>query len=350
MQSAFEKQFGRPSIARGVAPGRVNLIGDHTDYAEGFCLPMPLSREIAVEMAPSAFFRASSLTNGETLDFDPFGPPRGDWTDYVAGPLAELAKLGLAVPPVDVLVMSDVPQGAGVSSSAALEVATIRAALAFVGQTLDDVTVAQAAQRAENIYCGMQCGILDQMASAVGRAGEALLLDCQTNTGRLIAVPSSFHFAVVHCGQERRLVEGAYNERRRSVEAAAAVLGVSVLRDADSSMIGAIADPLLRCRARHVIGENERVLAAVEALQSDDPVRFGALMVESHWSLARDFDVSTKALDQLVKSAVQSGAYGARLTGAGFGGCVVALLPAGDASNWWTRVSAENPSAWCVEI
>ena len=350
MQSAFEKAFGCLPVAVGQAPGRVNLIGDHTDYAAGFCLPMPLSHVIEVAMAPAASFCAMSLTNGETRAFDPFGAPRGDWTDYVAGSLAELVKLGVNVPPVDVLVRSSVPQGAGVSSSAALEVATIRAALVLTGRTLDDVTVAQAAQRAENNYCGTQCGILDQMASAVGRAGEALLLDCRTNRGRLIPVSSAFHFAVIHCGQERRLVEGAYNERRRSVEVAAQVLNLSALRDADSSMIGSITDPLLQKRARHVVGENERVLAAVDALQSGDATRFGALMVESHWSLARDFEVSTDALDHLVESALRAGAYGARLTGAGFGGCIVALLPEGEAAQWWSRVSADNPAAWCVEI
>ena len=350
MRVAFEKAFGRPPVASAQAPGRVNLIGDHTDYAEGFCLPMPLSHVIEVAMAPSASFRAMSLTNGETRAFDPFGPPRGDWTDYIAGSLAELAKLGLKVPPVDVLVRSGVPQGAGVSSSAALEVATIRAALALMEQALDDVSIAQAAQRAENVYCGMQCGILDQMASAVGRAGQALLLDCRTNSGRLIPVPPSFHFAIVHCGQERRLVEGAYNERRRSVEAVAHALGVSALRDVDSSMIRIVTDPLLPKRARHVVSENERVLAAVNALQLNEPVRFGALMVESHWSLARDFEVSTGALDRLATSAVDAGAYGARLTGAGFGGCIVALVPEGDASDWWARVLGDNPAAWCVDI
>ncbi|MGV8997243.1 MAG: galactokinase [Parvibaculaceae bacterium] len=350
MQSAFEKAFGHSLVATGKAPGRVNLIGDHTDYAEGFCLPMPLSHVIEVAMAPAKSFRAMSLTNGEMRDFDPFGPPRGDWTDYVAGSLAELAKLGVSLSPVDVLVRSDVPQGAGVSSSAALEVATIRAALALMGEDMDDVSTAQAAQRAENNYCGMQCGILDQMASAVGRAGEALLLDCRTNNGRLIPVPPEFHFAVIHCGQERRLVEGAYNERRHSVEAAARALGIKSLRDADGPLLDALVDPLLNKRARHVVSENKRVLAAVDALQSCDPLGFGTLMVESHWSLARDFEVSTDALDHLVEAALSAGAHGARLTGAGFGGCVVALVPEGDASGWWQRVSADNPAAWCVEI
>lgn len=349
MKAVFTRLFGSDAVAEGSAPGRVNLIGDHTDYAEGFCLPMPLKLETRVLMAPAPSFRAHSMERGETRQFDPFGPPRGDWTDYVAGPLAALAKRGAAVQPVVVLVQSDVPQGAGVSSSAALEVAVLRAALALAGEALPDPEVARLAQAAENEYCGVQCGILDQMASAVGRAGEALLLDCRTNEGRSVPVPPDFHFAVIHCGASRQLNDGAYNERRRAVEAAARFLGKPSLRDVQALDIGALADPTIRRRARHVVGENARVLAAVAALEAGDLRRFGVLMVESHRSLAADFEVSMPALEWLMESALDAGAFGARLTGAGFGGCVVALLPP-DREAWWSRVSAVNPSAWPVQL
>ncbi|MEQ8268861.1 MAG: galactokinase [Parvibaculum sp.] len=348
MRAAFQRVFGREAIAGAAAPGRVNLIGDHTDYAEGFCLPMPLRLETRVLVAPSPSFRAHSVERGETRDFDPFGPPRGDWTDYVAGPLAELAKRGAALRPMDVFVQSNVPQGAGVSSSAALEVAVLRAALALGNEVLPDSTIARLAQAAENEYCRVQCGILDQMASASGRAGSALLLDCRTNEGTLVTVPPAFRFAVVHCGEARQLVDGAYNERRASVEAAADRLGLSALRDATGADVEMLADPLIRRRARHVVGENARVLAAVAALEAGDPQRFGTLMVESHYSLAGDFEVSTPALDRLVEVALDAGAAGARLTGAGFGGCIVVLHPP-DGERWWRQVSAAVPSAWLVQ-
>ena len=350
MKAAFEKTYGCAPEAAASAPGRVNLIGDHTDYADGFCLPMPLARRTHVAMARSARFRATSLDNGETRDFDPKAPPRRDWTDYVAGPIAELLKRGIEVPPVEVLIRSDVPQGAGVSSSAALEIAVIRASLALTGAVLDDIEIARAGQAAENLYCGLQCGILDQMASSVGREGHALLLDCRTNEARLAAVPESFRFAVIHCGVERRLVDGAYNARRAAVEEAARRLGLRALRDAAPAMLSSLPEGELRTRARHVVGENARVLAAFDALEAADADAFGALMTDSHRSLAEDYEVSTEALDRLVETALGEGARGARLTGAGFGGCVVALIAPDEAEDWWRRVGARHPKAWAVSL
>ncbi|ABS63549.1 galactokinase [Parvibaculum lavamentivorans DS-1] len=348
MREIFKEIFNRDAAAEASAPGRVNLIGDHTDYAGGFCLPMPLALETRVAMAPAPAFRAHSLDLDETAPFDPAAPARGDWTDYIAGPLAVLRQAGFAVPPVEVLVSSDVPQGAGVSSSAALEVATLRAALDLSGAKLPDMEVARLAQSAENVYCGVQCGILDQMASAVGRPGQALLLDCRSNGTRLVPVPPEFHFAIVHCGEARRLVDGEYNERRRSVEEAARLLGMVSLRDAGPDDLAGISDVRLLKRARHVVSENTRVTAAVAALERRDLRGFGMLMVESHRSLAENFEVSTPVLDRLVDDALEAGAYGARLTGAGFGGCIVALLPAGR-EVWWKKVSAAHPKAWLVQ-
>ena len=351
MKDAFVRVFGdaEPVVAR--APGRVNLIGDHTDYADGFCLPMPLTLSTEVAAAASDRFSAFSLSNDEMKAFDPGALAQGSWTDYVAGPIRILREAGIDVPPLNILIRSSVPQGAGVSSSAALEVAVIRACLTFVGAELPDTEVARLAQRAENSYCGLQCGILDQMACAVGRPGQALLLDCRTKEGRLAGVPRGFHFVVLHCGQERKLVDGVYNQRRAAVEKAAEVLGVPALRDASLKMVEAgLDDPELRKRARHVVSENSRVLGAVEALQTGDVAGFGRLMTESHWSLARDYEVSTPALDRLVESALAHGAVGARLTGAGFGGCVVALVHPGELTGLLMGVAAVNPSSWVVQM
>jgi galactokinase len=350
VKGIFERIFHREAIAFGQAPGRVNLMGDHTDYAEGFCLPMPLTLMTDVAMAPADEFRAMSLANGEMRSFDPHGPARRDWTDYIAGPIAELAQFGIKVRPVEVLVRSDVPQGAGVSSSAALEVATLRAFLNLADDTLDGAQLARLAQRAENLYCGMQCGILDQMACALGRPGEALLLDCRTNGFEHVPVPETFRLAVVHCGQTRRLVEGAYNERRAAVEEAARRLNVKSLRDASPDMVEGLDEEALRRRARHVVTENSRVLEAVSALRAGNAAGFGDLMLASHRSLARDFEVSTPALDRLVESAMVAGAEGARLTGAGFGGCIVVLVVTEDVSDWWARVSSDNPEARIIQL
>lgn len=348
MSGTFLRVFGRAPATEMSAPGRVNLIGDHTDYAEGFCLPMPLTLETHVAMAPAPQFCAYSEEMDATLAFDPFDAPRRDWTDYIAGPLAELAKAGFDVPPVAVAVRSTVPSGAGLSSSAALEVATLRGMLALTGQTLPDSEIARLAQAGENNYCGVQCGILDQMASAVGRPGQALLLDCRTDAGRLVPVPSAFRFAIVHCGEPRRLADGVYNARRKVTANAARLLGVPSLRDASDALLSVLTDGEMLKRARHVVSENARVLAAVEAIEAGDVRAFGVLMNESHISLARDFEVSTPALDRLTRSALDMGAFGARLTGAGFGGCMVALL-SGKISDWWPRVAADNPAAWLVQ-
>ena len=351
MKEAFVRVFGGGAFVVASAPGRVNLIGDHTDYADGFCLPMPLNLKTEVAVAASDEFSAFSLSNDEMKRFDPAASAQGNWSDYVAGPIRVLQEAGIDVPPLNVLIRSAVPQGAGVSSSAALEVAVIRACLAFVGAELPDAEIARLAQRAENSYCGLQCGILDQMACAVGRPGQALLLDCRINEGRLVGVPRGFHFVVLHCGQERKLVDGAYNQRRAAVEKAAGVLGVPALRDATPEMVETgLDDPELRKRARHVVSENLRVLAAVDALQMGDVAGFGKLMTESHWSLARDYEVSTPALDRLVESVLAHGAVGARLTGAGFGGCIVALAHPGDLAGMLMGVAAANPSSWVVQM
>lgn len=351
MKEAFARVFGGGAPVVASAPGRVNLIGDHTDYADGFCLPMPLDLKTEVAVAASDEFSAFSLSNDDMRRFDPAASAQGNWSDYVAGPIRVLQEAGIDVPPLNVLIRSTVPQGAGVSSSAALEVAVIRACLAFIGAELPDAEIARLAQQAENSYCGLQCGILDQMACAVGRPGQALLLDCRINEGRLVGVPRGFHFVVLHCGQERKLVDGAYNQRRAAVEKTADVLGVPALRDATPEMVETgLDDPELRKRARHVVSENLRVLAAVEALQMGDVAGFGKLMTESHWSLARDYEVSTPALDRLVESALAHGAVGARLTGAGFGGCVVALAHPGDLTGMLMGVAAANPSSWVVQM
>jgi galactokinase len=322
-------------ITRAVAPGRVNLIGDHTDYAGGLVMPMAIDLATTVLLTnggPVVELTSASDPSAAVVPLEnPLAGQTG-WARYVAGVVATVNPSvgGTGV------VSTTLPIGAGLSSSAALEVAVALA----IGLTGSPLAVAQACQQAEQVASGVPCGIMDQLASTAGTAGHALLIDCGSLEVTPVPVPDSVEVVVIHSGETRALAGSAYAERRAQVEAAATALGAP-LRGIDAA---ALADPLLRRRARHVITENARVLAFAEALRSADWRAAGALMFESHRSLATDFEVSTPGLDALVDSLRVDGAYGARLTGAGFGGCVVALVAAGAGS----ALAARFERAWVV--
>ncbi|MEQ9144005.1 MAG: galactokinase [Parvibaculaceae bacterium] len=346
-----EKVFGQAPEAAGYAPGRVNLIGEYTDLIGGNVLPMPLSKGITVSVSRAARgTHVFSAIEEETRGIDLADGPAGSWTDYAAGPLVIAAQAGIAVPPLNLSIESDLPAGAGVSSSAALEVAVLRALFALLESERSGREIAQLAQRAENEFCGVQCGIMDQMAVAVGDRGHALALDCGTLDYEQVAIPPDWTFAVIHCGIARQLVDGAYNERRAALDEAARVLGPGPLKDKPVSAIEGLSDPLDRRRTRHVLSEQARTVKAADALRKADAALFGRLMNESHASLQSDFDVSTPSLDRLVDAARSAGAFGARVTGAGFGGCIVALVPTDRKDAWWQAVSARCPDAWPVEL
>ncbi len=319
------------------APGRVNLIGDHTDYTGGFVLPVAVDRETVVDgerTGDVVELHSEAEPRPARVPLDVSAPATVEpaWARYVAGVVAEVR------PPVGILgqVRSTVPVGAGLSSSAALEV-SVALALGFTGTPLE---LALACQRAEQRASGVPCGIMDQLASAAGVAGHALLIDCTTLDVRPVALPDRAEVVVVHSGQKRALAGSAYAERRAQCEGAAAVIGP--LRDARLDDVDRLADPVRRARARHVVTENARVLAFADALAADELVAAGRLMTESHVSLRDDFAVSTATLDALVaRLSATPGVYGARLTGAGFGGCVVALCePGALAEGWVVRASA----------
>jgi galactokinase len=324
------------------APGRVNLIGDHTDYSGGLVMPMAIDLGTSVEFdaePDSAMVHLVSTDDRAAAIIpvgDPLSAPTPDWSRYLAGVLSVLrpAAGGRG------RVSTTLPIGAGLSSSAALEVA-FALALGFADDTL---ALAQACQQAEQAAVGVPCGIMDQLASAAGVAGHALLIDCTSLAVVPVALPPTVEVVAVHSGEARRLAVSAYAERRGEVEAAARALG-RPLRGARPSEVEALADPLLRRRARHVVTENERVDAFADALRSGDAVAAGALMDESHRSLAADFGVSTPALDGLAGELRRAdGVFGVRLTGAGFGGCVVALVAAGRAAG----VARSFARAWVL--
>jgi galactokinase len=315
------------------APGRVNLIGDHTDYQDGLCLPMAIDRDVVVafEHRDDRRIRVTSLDLDGVVEVDltdgsgatrASTPESPEWGALVEAIARALASRGHRLAGMEAAVASTIPLGAGLSSSAAFEVALVLALARVSTVALAPREVALVAQAAELHATGVPCGIMDQLASVSGRAGHALLLDCRTLDVQALALPSGLDVLVVHSGLPRVLADSAYAERRAACEAAAARLGVRALRDATPEQV---ADDR---RARHVVSENARVRAFADALRRSDLDALGPLMLASHASLRDDFEVSTPELDLLVELLVEEGARGARLTGAGFGGCVVALVDA----------------------
>jgi galactokinase len=339
----FVGAFGAEPVAKiAVAPGRVNLIGEHTDYNDGFVLPMAIGRAIVVVFRSRADrkLRGHSVAFDETkeLDLDSLAAPGGsDWLSYVAGVAWALAGEGLTVPGLDVVVDGDVPLGAGLSSSAALEMATARALADAGALEWDPIRMAKLGQKAENQYVGMDCGIMDQFASAVSRAGHALLLDCRSLETRPVPLPEEAAVVVMDTGARRSLAGSAYNDRRAACERVVAHLqgldpGVRALRDVTIDLLERVKDdldPTDLKRARHVVPENARPVQMADALESGDLARAGQLMNDSHASLRDLYEVSCEELDLITEIArEQASCFGARMTGAGFGGCAVALVAA----------------------
>ena len=325
------------SVVTAYAPGRVNVIGDHTDYTGGLVLPMAIDLGTTVRVertGTTVTLRSGDEGEPAVVELDVARPEAAEpaWARYVAGVVAELQPTVGAVGTVS----TTLPIGAGLSSSAALEVG-VALALGFDGTPL---ALAQLCQRAEQRASGVPCGIMDQLASAAGVEGALLLIDCRSLTVTPHVLGENLAVSAVHSGQERTLAGSAYADRRAECEAAEREIGP--LRDATLADVAALRDDLLRRRARHVVTENARVTAFVEALSVEDAAAAGVLMLESHASLRDDFEVSTPVLDALVERlATTAGVFGARLTGGGFGGAVVALTePVVDVGGWRLRPSA----------
>lgn len=344
----FEERFGAPPALVVRAPGRVNLIGEHTDYNEGFVFPIAIDRAVWIALRPRADRRVfiESLDFGAPIDFslnelrkEASGP-----AEYVKGVAWALQQAGHVLSGWEGIMQGNVPIGAGLSSSAALELAIARAFQAVSGLAWDGPRMALLAQQAENQWVGVQCGIMDQMISAVGQAGHALLIDCRSLESIPAPLPPRTAVVVLDTNTRRSLVDSAYNERRAQCEAAAAYFGQRVLRDVTMAQLEAASadlDELIVRRARHVIGENARTLEALKVMRAADPTRLGLLMNASHTSLRDDFEVSSPALNQVVEVARQHEAcYGARMTGGGFGGCAVALVRAAQAEAFVAHVEA----------
>ena len=339
----FEHRFGaRPQVFR--APGRVNLIGEHTDYNEGFILPAALEYETWAAVAPRSdrMVTIHSRARNETrsFDLDAVSPePVKDWTDYVYGTALTLERAGHRLTGADLMITSSVPIGAGLSSSAALEVSIGYALVSLAGISLDPVGLALTCQKAENDYVGMRCGIMDQYISCLGVAGHALLIDCRTLESRQVPIDAGVRIVVSNSMVHHQLagVANEYNARRAACEEGVRLLqpalpAIPALRDVTPELLeahkGLLSDLVYR-RCRHIVTENARVLAAETALSGGDVVRFGDLMDQSHVSMRDDYEISCKEVDILVDLAkALPGVYGSRMTGGGFGGCTVSLVAA----------------------
>ena len=346
----FKQRFGRRITAQASAPGRVNLIGEHIDYNGGTVLPMALSCTCTVAIAPNE----TNLLNIASGRFDDIATrPIGDranqhWSDHIVGAMQKATELGFIKGGFDIYVESTVPGGAGVSSSAALSTAVLRAAMAYNGDaSITPTELAMAARAVENDYIGVPCGIMDQMAVGLLQPGEALALDTKTVTTETVTVPSEWRFIVLHSGTNRKLSDGRYEVRFTECADAAKALGIEYLCDASLERAASLPEPLAS-RAHHVITEHTRTHAAIDAMKAADIDTFGALMNESHTSYSKDFDASTPLIDALVDAARKEGAIGARLTGGGFGGCIVCLLPTKEAKVWQTRILDTHSTAWVV--
>ncbi len=349
LAAAFDARFhGAPQwIVR--APGRVNLIGEHTDYNDGFVLPLAIDRAVWIALRARRDRRvvvySADFDQQAEFDLERLVKEGSDWIEYLKGVAWSLQEAGYRLTGWEGVLCGDVPKGAGLSSSAALEVATARAFSAADGLLWEAATMAKLGQRTENLWVGVNCGIMDQLISAAGRACHALLIDCRTLQTTPVPFPAGTAVVILDTGTRRGLVGSAYNERRCQCEEAAEFFGVKALRDVNLGQFHARAaglDETTGRRARHVISENQRTLEAAESMRRNDPTSLGMLMDQSHQSLRDDYEVSNDALNVMVEIAqAQPACYGARMTGAGFGGCAVAVVDLQGAEDFAASVAAE---------
>jgi galactokinase len=341
------------------APGRVNLIGEHTDYNDGFVLPVAIDRAVFVAASPRpdrwVHIYAQNFDRTNEFPLDDIGYDNVEpWSNYPRGVAQVLQSAGFTLTGIDAVLWGDVPIGSGLSSSAATEVAIGYTFQVLSGLHIEPTELAVLCQRAENQFVGMSCGIMDQFIACLGRRGHALLIDCRDLSHDHVPIPSGIRVVVADTMKRRELVSSEYNARRRECSEGAQLLGVKALRDVSVSDFewrqGELPD-VVRRRVRHVVYENQRVLDGVAALRQGDVAAFGRLMNESHRSLRDDYEVSCRELDVMAEAAWHvDGVYGSRLTGAGFGGCTVSLVAEAAVPTFVQQVAAEYRSKIGIEL
>ena len=338
VSEAFVERVGHPASGVWSAPGRVNLIGEHTDYNDGFVMPFALPQAVTMAAAPRDDGRWSvTSTNNdstETFGVDELTPGMAGWQAYLAGVVWALREAGHRVAGADLVLTSDVPVGAGLSSSAALECATLAALADLNGLEIEPLERAKLARRCENEFVGAPTGLMDQAASTLCVADHALFFDCRTFEFEQVPVrlaDSDLEILVLDTNTPHALVDSEYAARRKTCEEAAGLLGVPALRDVEDldAALGQIPDEVMRRRVRHVVTENARVLQARDVLSAGQPADLAPLLDASHTSMRDDFEITVPTVDLAVEAAREAGALGARMTGGGFGGCIIALVGRG---------------------
>ena len=360
LRRAFDARFGAFGYASR-APGRINLIGEHTDYNDGFVMPAAIGLYTWALASPRRdrrlIVRSKNIGQEAELRLDELSTS-DRWFDYVAATAWALERHGLRLCGANLLLAGDLPLGSGLSSSASLQVAVAQVLLKMAGADLPAIELAKLCQRGENEFVGARCGLMDQFATCFGAAGHAVLLDCRSLEHRLLPLPEGVRLVVANTMVSHAIAAGEYNRRREQCEAVVAALRaggerVESLRQLPLEELEQARpnlDPLLYRRARHVVTENERVLAAARALERRDAASLGALMSASHRSLRDDYEVSSAELDCLVKLAEECpGVFGARLTGGGFGGCIVALVADGALDSFRARLTEGYRRAFSLE-
>jgi galactokinase len=337
---AFRARTGGQPAGVWAAPGRVNLIGEHTDYNDGYVMPFALAQRVIVAAAPrdDVTWSVTSLSNESTKIFSAadLEPGMAGWQAYVAGVVWALKEAGHRIAGADLVLTSDVPEGAGLSSSAALECAVLTALADLNDLDIVGIQRAKLARRSENVFVGAPTGLMDQAASTLCTAGHALFFDCRTDAAEQVlfdTTSAGLEILVLDTKTPHALVDSEYAARRASCEEAARMLGVPALRDVTDldGVLDQLPDPVIKRRVRHVVTENARVLQAVNVLRAGRIADLAPLLDDSHKSMRDDFEITVPQVDLAVETARASGALGARMTGGGFGGCIIALIKAGDA-------------------
>lgn len=345
----FKQAFGSTPAVSDFTPGRVNLIGEHTDYNGGHVLPTALALGLDIAMSPRNDDKIRIVSKGydDIVEMSLGARVEDHWSDYARGAIIYAGKSSMMDGGADIAVSSTLPQGAGLSSSAAITVGILKLARTLSKSDLTDTEISQTARAIENEFIGMPCGIMDQMAVAIARPGQALFLDTDSLNYELVDLPTDFHMAVVHSGKYRLLNEGRYKERKEECDVVKAELGRDDICRITPNDLNGLKGVFQR-RARHCMSEHRRTLEAAECLGSGKMERFGQLMIESHSSMRDDFEITLPAIDDLVKDAVNFGALGARMTGGGFGGCIVACIAKNKLESWKGELFARHKEAFYV--